>query len=99
MKNSFEPSGSRSSIRGLQKMVIEAIGKSIVGGRILPGEFLPNEPELGATYNVSRTSIRESMRVLSAKGLVEIRQKVGTRVQEVERWNIFDSDILRWHHE
>ena len=75
MKNSFEPSGSRSSIRGLQKMVIEAIGKSIVGGRILPGEFLPNEPELGATYNVSRTSIRESMRVLSAKGLVEIRQK------------------------
>jgi len=99
MKNSFEPSGSRSSIRGLQKMVIEAIGKSIVGGRILPGEFLPNEPELGATYNVSRTSIRESMRVLSTKGLVEIRQKVGTRVQEVERWNIFDSDILRWHHE
>lgn len=99
MKNSFEPSGSRSSIRGLQKTVIEGIGKTIVGGRILPGEFLPNEPDLGVTYNVSRTSIRESMRVLSAKGLVEIRQKIGTRVQEVERWNIFDSDILRWHHE
>jgi DNA-binding FadR family transcriptional regulator len=39
------------------------------------------------------------MRVLSAKGLIEIRQKVGTRVQEPEHWNIFDSDILRWHHE
>ena len=39
------------------------------------------------------------LRVLSAKGLIEIRQKVGTRVQEPEHWNIFDSDILRWHHE
>jgi hypothetical protein len=99
MKNSLEPSGSRSSIRGLQKTVIEGIGKTIIGGRILPGEFLPNEPELGVTYNVSRTSIRESMRVLSAKGLVEIRQKVGTKVRHVEHWNIFDADILRWHHE
>ena len=100
MDNTFEPlSGSRSSIRGLQKTVIEGIGRTIIGGKILPGEFLPTEPELGANYNVSRTSVREAMRVLSAKGLIEIRQKVGTRVQEPEHWNIFDSDILRWHHE
>ena len=100
MENTYEPlSGSRSSIRGLQKTVIEGIGRTIIGGRILPGEFLPTEPEIGASYNVSRTSVREAMRVLSAKGLVEIRQKIGTRVQEVEHWNIFDSDILRWHQE
>lgn len=100
MEPSFEPlSGSRSSIRGLQKTVIEGIGRTIVGGKILPGEFLPTEPEIGAAYDVSRTSVREAMRVLSAKGLVEIRQKIGTRVREVEQWNIFDSDILRWHHE
>jgi GntR family transcriptional regulator, galactonate operon transcriptional repressor len=100
MENTYEPlSGSRSSIRGLQKTVIEGIGRTIIGGRILPGEFLPTEPEIGASYNVSRTSVREAMRVLSAKGLVEIRQKIGTRVQEVENWNIFDSDILRWHQE
>jgi GntR family transcriptional regulator, galactonate operon transcriptional repressor len=100
MEQSFESLTSpRSSIRGLQKTVIDGIGRTIVGGRILPGEFLPTEPELGATYSVSRTSVREAMRVLSAKGLVEIRQKIGTRVQESDRWNIFDSDILRWHHE
>ena len=100
MDNTYEPlSGSRSSIRGLQKTIIESIGRTIVGGKILPGEFLPTEPELGANYNVSRTSVREAMRVLSAKGLIEIRQKIGTRVQEPEHWNIFDSDILRWHHE
>ena len=100
MEQSFESLASpRSSIRGLQKTVIDGIGRTIVGGRIRPGEFLPTEPELGAKYNVSRTSVREAMRVLSAKGLVEIRQKIGTRVQEADRWNIFDSDILRWHHE
>ena len=100
MESTFNSiSGSRSSISGLQKIVIEGIGKTIVGGGVLPGEFLPTEPELGSTYNVSRTSVREAMRVLAAKGLVEIRQKVGTRVQSVEHWNIFDSDILRWHHE
>ena len=60
---------------------------------------MPTEPELGEQYQVSRTSVREAMRVLAAKGLVEIRQKVGTRVQDPEHWNIFDSDILRWHND
>lgn len=100
MEHSFESFTSpRSSIRGLQKTVIDGIGRTIIAGRIVPGEFLPTEPELGATYQVSRTSVREAMRVLSAKGLVEIRQKIGTRVLEADRWNIFDADILRWHHE
>lgn len=92
-------SAPKSSLRGLQKTVIDGIGRSIVGGAVAPGDFLATEPELGAKFGVSRTSVREAMRVLSAKGLVEIRQKIGTRVQEPEFWNIFDSDILRWHHE
>lgn len=100
MVESFESiTASKSSIRGLQKTVVDGIGRTIVGGKILPGQFLPTEPELGAQFEVSRTSVREAMRVLSAKGLIEIRQKIGTRVQEPENWNIFDSDILRWHHE
>jgi GntR family galactonate operon transcriptional repressor len=90
---------SSSALRGLQKPVIDGIGRSIVGGQFLPGAILPTEPELGEQYQVSRTSVREAMRVLAAKGLVEIRQKVGTRVQDREHWNIFDSDILRWHND
>ena len=46
---------------------------------------------------VSRTSIREAMKVLAAKGLVEIRQKTGTRVRPLDLWNVFDADVLRWH--
>lgn len=88
-----------SALRGLQKPVIDGIGRSIVGGQFAPGAILPTEPELGEQYQVSRTSVREAMRVLAAKGLVEIRQKVGTRVQDPEHWNIFDADILRWHND
>lgn len=92
-------SSSKSALRGLQKVVIDRLGRRIIGGHIAPGDFLATEPELGAEFGVSRTSVREAMRVLSAKGLVEIRQKIGTRVQEKKFWNIFDADILRWHHE
>lgn len=99
VESSSSMSVAKSALRGLQKTVIDGIGRSIIGGAVAPGDFLATEPELGSKFGVSRTSVREAMRVLSAKGLVEIRQKIGTRVQEKEFWNIFDADILRWHHE
>ncbi|ACQ78388.1 regulatory protein GntR HTH [Beutenbergia cavernae DSM 12333] len=86
------------SMRGLQGRVIEAIGLDVVGGRYRPGQLLPREAELMVEYGVSRTSLREAMKVLAAKGLVDIRQKVGTRVRPVEMWNAFDSDLLAWFH-
>lgn len=86
------------SLRGRQGIVIEAIGRAIVGGVYKPGDPLPREAELSAEYGVSRTSVREAMKVLSAKGLVDIRPKVGTRVRSQELWNTFDSDLLSWTH-
>src|SRR5690606_9231708 len=68
-----------------------------VGGRYRPGDLLPKESELTEEYGVSRTSVREAMKVLAAKGLVEIRQKIGTRVRDDDLWSVFDSDILRWY--
>jgi DNA-binding FadR family transcriptional regulator len=50
------------------------------------------ERELG----VSKTVVREALRVLTAKGLIESRQKRGTSVRERESWNLLDSDLLRW---
>ncbi len=89
--------GAGYSMRGLQGRVIDGVGREIVGGRYAPGDLLPKEAELTDQYGVSRTSVREGMRVLAAKGLVDIRQKIGTRVRQPEGWNVFDSDILRWH--
>lgn len=91
--------GSGYSMRGLQGRVIDALGRDIVGGRYAPGALLPRETELTASYGVSRTSIREAMKVLAAKGLIEIRQKIGTRVRDRDLWNVFDTDVLTWQHE
>ena len=85
------------AMRGLQRRVIEGVGRAIVGGTYAPGALVPKEAELTEEYGVSRTSVREAMRVLAAKGLVDIRQKIGTRVRRTEQWNVFDADILRWY--
>lgn len=87
------------AMRGLQGKVIDALGRDIVGGTYAPGSLLPKEADLTAAYGVSRTSVREAMKVLSAKGLIEIRQKIGTRVRARDLWNVFDSDVLTWHHQ
>lgn len=87
------------SMRGLQGKVIDALGRDIVGGRYAPESLLPKEADLIAAYGVSRTSVREAMKVLAAKGLIEIRQKVGTRVRSRDLWNVFDNDVLAWHHQ
>lgn len=87
------------ALRGLQGQVIAAIGQDIVGGRYAPGALLPKEAALTEQYGVSRTSVREAMKVLAAKGLIEIRQKIGTRVRPKDLWNVFDSDVLAWHHQ
>lgn len=89
------PSGYRLS--GLQGRVIYALGSAIVSGRFAPGELLPREADLIAEFQASRPSLREALKVLAAKGLIEMRQRVGTRVRPRDLWNMFDSDVLAWH--
>lgn len=83
-------------LRGVQGRLINDLAGAIVSGRFKPGETLPREAELMTTYNASRTSVREALKVLAAKGLVETRQKIGTLVRDPELWNAFDSDVLAW---
>lgn len=83
--------------RGIQGRVVNSLGERIVRGFYPPGSLLPRESDLMTEYAASRTSIREVIKILSAKGLVETRQKIGTRVLERSSWNIFDPDILLWH--
>ena len=88
---------TRYRLKGIQGRVISDIGENIVRGVYPPGTLLPREMNLMDMYQASRTTIREAIKVLCAKGLVETRQKVGTRVLEQSYWNIFDSDVLLWH--
>ncbi len=48
-------------------------------------------------FGVSRTVLREALRTLTSKGLVESRPRVGTRVRPRHAWNLLDADVLDWY--
>jgi DNA-binding FadR family transcriptional regulator len=75
------------------------IGLRIVSGRYKPNAVLDNEIEASERLGVSRTAYREAVRILSAKGLVHSRPKVGTRVSHPEKWHLLDPDVLAWMFE
>lgn len=83
----------------LHMRVADQLGLAIVRGDFKPGAALPAEAQLCAMLGVSRTAMREAVRGLVAKGLVESRPKSGTRVRNPEFWNHLDPDLLRWRVE
>jgi DNA-binding FadR family transcriptional regulator len=82
--------------RNLHGQVVHELGRRIVGGACTPGQALPNEEDLCRELGVSRTAIREAVKVLAAKGLVESRPRIGTRVRPTLAWNVLDPDVLAW---
>ena len=82
--------------RSLHKEVVEELGHKIVAGELGQGGILPTEPQLAADLGVSRNVLREAIKVLAAKGLVEVRPKTGTRVRPESDWNLLDREVLAW---
>jgi len=60
---------------------------------------LPVEIEIAEKFGVSRSVVREALRMLSARGLIESRPKIGTRVKPRESWNLLDPILLEWMFE
>jgi DNA-binding FadR family transcriptional regulator len=83
--------------RKLHDYLANKLGAEIVGEVYPPGTLLPSEAELRERFQVSRTALREAYRVLTAKGLIVSRTKVGTRVRPKADWNMLDPDVLAWH--
>jgi DNA-binding FadR family transcriptional regulator len=77
--------------------VVEWIGLRIVSGEFADGSQLPNEGELAARLHVSRGGVREAIKALAAKGLVEPRPRLGTRVLPRRDWNLMDREVIDWH--
>lgn len=96
-----EPNTERGtySRRSLHGRLAHELGMQIVAGEIAVGTVLPTESELSAHYHVSRTALREAMKVLTAKGLMESRPRVGTRVRPRADWHLIDPDVIAWHCE
>jgi len=81
----------------LHHQVAQDIGARILKGEFAPGDLLPNEAESCQVYGVSRTAVREAMKMLTAKGLIISRPKIGSRVQPRDSWNLLDRDVLVWY--
>jgi GntR family galactonate operon transcriptional repressor len=81
--------------RGLHGQLVQQLGRMIVVGEL--GADRPLVPEeIGRRFEVSRTVVRESLRVLEAKGMVTARPNVGTRIRPVPEWNLLDPDVIEW---
>ncbi|PXA99002.1 FadR family transcriptional regulator [Nostoc sp. 3335mG] len=87
----------RHAARNFHNFVINEIGRAIVSGQSPVGSVLASDAVMMEQFGVSRTVLREALKTLEAKGLVEARPKVGTRVSPKSRWNFFDSQVLAWH--
>ncbi len=82
--------------RNLSDEVVHQIGLSIVRSDFKPGDTLSSEPELSLQFNVSRPVMREALKILSSKGMIESRPKTGTRVRSRAEWNILDPGVIGW---
>src|SRR5579883_2692108 len=90
------PSLSRST---LADKAAREIGLRILRNDFKPGDILANEPDLSLQLHISRSALREALKVLGAKGLIEARPKTGTRVRPRAEWNLLDPEVISWQHE
>jgi DNA-binding FadR family transcriptional regulator len=79
----------------LTHTIVENLGIAIVKGKYIPDSTFP-ENELCSAYNVSRTVLREAVKMLTAKGLMASRPRRGTHVLAESQWNLLDPDVVRW---
>lgn len=80
----------------LTQSLVQRLGSSIVRGDLPAGKPLPIETELGRKFGASRTVMREAVKILSTKGLIGQRPRVGTFVHPEEKWDLLDSEVLTW---
>jgi len=85
-----------SSRPRVHRDVVETLAGRILSGEIPPGENLPNTHDLSAELGVSRSALREAIKVLTAKGLLEVRPRTGTRILPRSSWNLMDPELLSW---
>jgi DNA-binding FadR family transcriptional regulator len=96
MENSVSDLDLMSVKSGLSWQVARSLGAKIVNGEYQPGDSLPKEADLGTTYNVGRSAVREAIKMLASKGLVDARPRRGTIVCPGSDWNVLDADVLSW---
>ena len=76
-------------------VVVEELAHRIIGSTYHEGEVLPTEQALCAELGFSRTVVREGLKSLEERGLVQVEQGRGTTVQPRSSWDLLDPTTLR----
>ncbi|MDT8421348.1 MAG: FadR/GntR family transcriptional regulator [Desulfuromonadales bacterium] len=79
-----------------KRNITEYLVRQIVSGKLKHNTVLPNEISFAAQFGVSRTMIRDVLKSLEGKGLIERKTNVGTRVRSIHSWNLLDQELLDW---
>ena len=94
-KSGADRTGEHKAPR-LSSQIARDVGILILSGRCNPGDLLEGEVAASERLQVARTTYREAMRMLVAKGFLEVRQRAGTRVTSRDQWHWLDTDVLAW---
>jgi GntR family galactonate operon transcriptional repressor len=86
------------SNRGVHGQTVREVARRILSGTFPEGSVISVDA-LEEDLGVSRTALREALKVVAAKGLVDARQKRGTFVRPRSDWNLLDADVIRWRFE
>ncbi|GHH75157.1 transcriptional regulator [Streptomyces sulfonofaciens] len=84
-----------TTARGLHARVLDALGPAITAGEYPPGCVLRTD-ELAQRFEVSRSVMREAVRVLESMHLVASRRRVGVTVRPAAEWDVYDPQVIRW---
>lgn len=81
----------------LSTQVARELGRRIVAGSYEPGSLIDDENALTKRYQVSKVVVRDAVKILVGKGLLQVRRGIGTKVQARNHWKLLDDDVLAWH--
>jgi len=82
--------------KSLTHSLVEELGQAIVCGMYDEQNPFPIEAELCKQYQVSRSILREAVKMLTSKGLLSARPRQGTWVLPESNWNLLDPSVLGW---
>jgi DNA-binding FadR family transcriptional regulator len=93
----YDLKGAPPLTPSLATQVVRELGRRVVAGAYRPGQLIEDEVALAERYQVSRSVIRDAVKILVGKGLLEVRRGIGTRVRSRMHWGLLDDDVLAWH--
>jgi DNA-binding FadR family transcriptional regulator len=82
-----------SEVSSMHGLVVEWLGGGIASGRLTG---ILDLDDIARRFQVSRSLVRECLRTLAAKGMVQARQRAGTSVTHPAQWAVLDEQVIRW---